>query len=69
MDTQSRTKVQVKDLREGDDLGGTVITAAPQYVGSHCGQKDRMYVGVKYSDGKTSTRVWGKYTTVTVINR
>ena len=61
-----RTKVQVKDLREGDDLGGTVITAPPQYIANYCGQKDRAFVGVRYASGKTSTRVWGWNTTVTV---
>lgn len=61
-----KTKVQVKDLKAGDDLGGTVLTASPQYVGNYCGQKDRAFVPVQYSSGKTSTRVWGWNTTVTV---
>lgn len=71
METIAKTKVQVKvkDLREGDDLGGTVITTPPQYAGNYCGQKDRMFVGVMYKSGKISTRVWGMNTTVTVVNR
>lgn len=63
-----KTKVQVKDLRAGDDLGGTIIKSTSD-AGNYCGQKNRMYVNVEYANGQTSTRVWGRYTTVTVTNR
>jgi hypothetical protein len=66
---ETKTKVQVKDLRAGDDLRGTIVKNDPVFVGNYCGQKDRMLIDVTYSSGMTSTRVWGKNTTVTVINR
>lgn len=50
--------VKVKDLKVGDDLGGTVILAV-QYLGNYCGQKDRAKVHVRYSSGKESWRIWG----------
>ncbi len=64
-----RTKVQVKDLKKGDDLGSCKIVEAPQYYGNYCGQKDRMAVGIQYGDQPAKIALWGKYTTVTVINR
>lgn len=65
----TRTKVQVKDLKVGDDLGNCKITSAPSFLGSYCGQKDRMLVGVQYGNQPAKTAMWGKYTTVTVVNR
>lgn len=64
-----KTKVQVKDLRAGDDLGTCTIIESPSYYGNYCGQKDRYSVKVKYLNGEESSRLWGKSTTVTVINR
>jgi hypothetical protein len=63
------TKVQVKDLRAGDDLGNCTIVSDPSYLGNYCGQKDRMSVNVRYTNGKESARVWGKHTTVIVVNK
>jgi hypothetical protein len=62
-------KVQVKDLRKGDDLGTCKIVQDPAYLGTFCGQKDRMLVGVQFGDKEPEIRRWGKYTTVTVTNR
>ncbi len=63
-----KTTLKVKDLKPGDDLGGTTILAV-KYLGNYCGQKDRANVQVRYSNGKESWRIWGNQTTVTVINR
>lgn len=62
-------KVQVQNLKEGDDLGTCVIAGTPIYMGNYCGQRDRMQVKVRYGSGVESNRVWGKSTTVTVTNR
>lgn len=58
-------KKQVKDLQAGDNLGNCTILAT-SYIGNYGGQKDRMQVSVRYSNGKESSRIWGKYTTVSV---
>jgi hypothetical protein len=63
------TKKQVKDLKAGDDLGGTVLISDPINIGDYCGQKNRMQVNVRYSNGKESTRIWGRYTTVSVKDK
>lgn len=71
METQAlktRTKIQVKDLRAGDDLGNCKIIAS-SYYGNYCGTKDSYLVKVEYPCGGESTRFWGKHTTVTVVNR
>lgn len=59
-------EVHVKDLKAGDDLGGTTIISAPVYIGNYLGQKNRMQVTVRYSNGKESTRIWGASTTVKI---
>lgn len=64
-----KTKVQVKDLRAGDDLGNCKIVGPPVNLGDWCGQKNRMGVVVQYGNAEPKTAIWGKYTTVTVINR
>lgn len=58
--------VKVKDLKKGDDLGGTVLTADPLYIGNYCGSKDRAQVSVRYANGKETTRIWGWQTTVKI---
>jgi hypothetical protein len=63
------TKVQVKDLKKGDDLGNCLIVGDPSYYGNYCGQKDRMLVPVQYGNQEPKTAMWGRNTTVTVINR
>ena len=64
-----KTTVKVKDLKVGDDLGNCKITSAPIFYGNHMGQKNRMLVGVQYGDKPAKIAMWGKETTVTVINR
>lgn len=64
-----KTKVQVKDLKKGDMLGTCKIIQNPVYLGTWCGQKDRMLVGVQYGDQPAKIATWGKFTTVTVTNR
>lgn len=61
-----RIKKQVKDLQVGDNLGSCTIIANPVNIGDYMGQKNRVQINVRYSNGKESTRIWGKYTTVTV---
>lgn len=58
-------KKQVKDLQAGDKLCNCTILNT-YYLGNYGGQKDRMQVSVRYSNGKESSRIWGKYTTVSV---
>lgn len=62
-------KVQVKDLRVGDDLGNCKIVAAPVNYDNYCGSRNRMLLGVQYGNGPAKSAIWGRYTTVTVINR
>lgn len=64
-----KTKVQVKDLRAGDELGACKVVGTPTFIGNYCGQKNRMSVPVQYGEREPVTAIWGKYTTVTVINR
>lgn len=62
-------KVQVKNLRAGDDLGSCKILNDPRFIGDFLGSRNRMAVDVEFPGGFRGTRIWGKYTTVTVINR
>jgi len=64
------TKKQVKDLKAGDELSNCILLADPINAdGYNLGQKDRMLVMVKFKDGKESTRIWGRYTTVSVKDK
>lgn len=63
-----KTTVKVKDLVAGDDLGNCVILSS-SYYGDYCGSKNRQSVKVKYRNGSESSRLWGRDTTVTVLNR
>lgn len=64
-----KTKVQVKDLRIGDQLSRCKIAGPPIPLPSHLGKKNQVTVVLDYGDGKLTNAVWSKYTTVTVINR
>lgn len=60
-----KTKVKVKDLRAGDMLSsGTEIITGPVDLRAF-----KMAISVKYPNGKHKIATWGKYTTVTVVNR
>ncbi len=50
---------RVSQLKKGDDLGGTILTADPRYIGNYCGSKDRAVVTVQYANGQISSRIWG----------
>lgn len=64
-----KTKVQVKDLKKGDELSsGTKIISDP-VIGLKT-PKGQMETIVKYPTKEFNTVVtWGKYTTVVVTNR
>ncbi len=63
-----KTKVQVKDLMEGDKLssGAEIMIGPIQGLTIPSGKVE---VSVRYGDGKTKIQRWGKYTTVTITNR
>lgn len=66
-----KTKVQVKDLRKGDQLStGTVVSDPFQLIqhGITSGSKPKMFLEME-SAGVCKGKVWGKNTTVTVTNR
>lgn len=62
-----KTKVQVKDLRKGDELSsGAQILGSPT---ADIKDTKKYIVPVKYKEGRSVFQSWGKYTTVTVTNR
>lgn len=63
-----KTKVQVKDLRKGDVLSSGAIMLSDPLVGIWT-PKDKYEINVRYPDGKEKKQLWGRYTTVTVLNR
>jgi hypothetical protein len=63
-----KTKVQVKDLRKGDQLSsGTRILEGPTTGVTTRSGRTNLYV--QYPNKKTNVVEWGKSTTVTVLNR
>lgn len=63
-----RTKVQVRDLRKGDQLSsGTIILEGP--TSGFTTAKGHTNLYVQYPNKKTNVVEWGKFTTVTILNR